>query len=292
MSAPRARPALVALDLDGTLLYSARSLMLGDDDLLAPRLVVAEVWRGEPLTYCTQRTETLLAELARAAVVVPVTTRTRAQYARVRLFDGSGPGSAPAFAVVANGGHLLVDGRPDEDWARQVRAAVAAECAPLDEVTGALERTTDGHRTSELRAAEGLFTYVAVDPATWPGSALADLAAWCAERGWRVSLQGRRLYCVPRPLTKAAAVAEVARRTGTARLLAAGDSLLDRDVLALADNAVRPPHGELHEIGWRPPHVTVTATAGVRAGEEVVRRLLELLRHPPSDEIVSTDALQ
>jgi hypothetical protein len=293
-----ARPdgaTLVALDLDSTLLYSARSLKLPDADLLAPRLLVAEVWRGAPLTYCTQRTEMLLGELQRAAVVVPVTTRTLAQYARVRLFDGSGPASAhsvPRYAIVANGGHLLLDGRPDDEWAGQVRAALADDCGPLDEVVAALKRATDGHRTSDVRVADDLFAYVAVDPATWPGSALDDLTGWCVERGWRVSLQGRRLYCVPRPLTKAAAVAEVARRVGAATLLAAGDSVLDQDLLALADYAVRPAHGELHALDWRPPHLEVTGSTGVLAGEEIVRRLLQLVLHRPSDEIVSTDAWQ
>ena len=124
---------------------------------------------------------------------------------------------------------------------------------------------------------------------------MSDLRAWCEDGGWRVSVQGRRLYCVPGPLTKAAAVAEVARQTGSTRLLAAGDSLLDADLLESADVAVRPAHGELHDLGWRRPHVQVTDAAGVLAGEEMVRRLLDHVldhvldpaRGPRPDEIVS-----
>jgi hydroxymethylpyrimidine pyrophosphatase-like HAD family hydrolase len=103
---------------------------------------------------------------------------------------------------------------------------------------------------------------------------VSDLSAWCADGGWRVSVQGRRLYCVPGPLTKAAAVDEVRRRTGATGVLAAGDSLLDADLLESADVAVRPAHGELHDLGWRRPHLEVTSSAGVLAGEEIVRRLL------------------
>ena len=105
-------------------------------------LVVTEVWRGAPLTFCTADAQALLAELDRVATVVPVTTRTRAQYVRVRLLE------SPTYAVVANGGHLLVDGRPDEDWARQVRARLA-QCRPLPEVVEALRRATDGHRAGD-----------------------------------------------------------------------------------------------------------------------------------------------
>jgi adenine/guanine phosphoribosyltransferase-like PRPP-binding protein len=287
---------LVALDLDGTLLYSARSLLLPDDDLRAPRLVVSEVWRGAPLTYCTRDAEALLVELARHATVVPVTTRTLAQLARVRLFDGSGPSSGLGlhrYAVAANGAHLLVEGRPDEAWAARVRAGLAS-WRPLTEVTDALRRATEGHRAGEIRLADELFAYVAVDLTTLPGDTVPVLSAWCEAGGWRVSLQGRRLYCVPRALSKAAAVAEVQRRTGATSLLAAGDSLLDADLLESADVALRPAHGELHEAGWLRPHLTVTGSTGVLAGEEIVRRLLDhaastgISSSPHcSDEIVS-----
>jgi phosphoglycolate phosphatase-like HAD superfamily hydrolase len=286
-----ARP-LVAVDLDGTLIYSARSLMLPDDDVLAPRLAVTEVWRGAPLTFATTDALALLAELDAVATVVPVTTRTRAQYARVRLLDGSAPTSEPAprrYAVVANGGHLLVDGIVDEAWATRVRAIVDASCGPLAEVVEALLRATHGHRAGDVRVADDLFAYVAVDRATLPPEAVNDLSAWCAEGGWRVSVQGRRVYCVPEPLTKSAAVGEVARRTGCDRVIAAGDSLLDAELLESADAGVRPAHGELHEIAWRRPHVAVTGSRGVLAGEEILRRLLERARGHASDEIVSAD---
>jgi hypothetical protein len=284
---------LAACDLDTTLVYSARSLRLPDDDRLAPRLVVTEVWRGAPLTYCTRAAEALLTELDGLALVVPVTTRTRAQFARVRLLDGDGTAQEPGqrYAVVANGGHLLVDGRPDEEWAASVRATLAGSCRPLGEVVDALRRATEGHRVSELRPADELFVYVAVDPQTLPPDALRGLSEWCAEGGWRVSLQGRRLYCVPAPLSKATAVAEVARRTGATTVLAAGDSLLDADLLDAADHAIRPAHGELHELDWQRPHLEVTDSSGVLAGEEIVRRMLDHVLDRPStrrpDEIVS-----
>ena len=53
-----------------------------------------------------------------------------------------------------------------------------------------------------------------------PTAGSTTLAAWCAPRGWAVSLQGRKVYAVPRPLTKSAAAAEVrapARRRPAAR---------------------------------------------------------------------------
>jgi hypothetical protein len=58
-------------------------------------------------------------------------------------------------------------------------------------------------------------------------------------------------------------------------LLAAGDSLLDADLLEAADAAIRPAHGELADTGWIRPHVAVTAARGGWAGAEILAWLRE-----------------
>ena len=63
----------------------------------------------------------------------------------------------------------------------------------------------------------------------------------------------------------------VAERAGCDEVLAAGDSLLDVDLLLAADRAIHPRHGELHEQGWSAPTVISTGSAGIAAGEEIVR---------------------
>jgi hydroxymethylpyrimidine pyrophosphatase-like HAD family hydrolase len=131
-----------------------------------------------------------------------------------------------------------------------------------------------------VRTAEDLFAYAIVDRAELPAARLAELSEWCTERGWVVSLQGRKLYCVPAAVTKEAAVEEVMRRTGAPWLVAAGDSLLDRGLLERADVALRPRHGELEAAGYAGLRVRVTASAGVRAAEEILRAALEAVTAP------------
>ncbi|WAP55778.1 HAD family hydrolase [Streptomyces sp. S465] len=261
---------LVASDLDRTLIYSAAALGLDMPDAEAPRLLCVEVYQGRPLSYLTETAAGLLAELARTSVFVPTTTRTVEQYRRVRL-----PGPAPRFAICANGGQLLVDGEPDPDWHTRVRTTLAAACAPLDEVRAHLRATADPAWLLKERAAEDLFAYLVVERELLPESYVKELAQWAAPRGWTVSLQGRKIYAVPEPLTKSAAVAEVTSRTGADEVLAAGDSLLDADLLLAADRAWRPGHGELADAGWTAPQLTVVEEKGVVAGESIVRALGE-----------------
>jgi hypothetical protein len=259
---------LVASDLDRTLIYSSAALGLAMPDAVAPRLLCVEVYERKPLSYMTERAAGLLTGLAQDTVFVPTTTRTREQYHRISL-----PGPPPPYAICANGGHLLVDGVSDPDWREAVAARLTAECAPLGEVRDHLHRTADPAWLLKERVAEDLFAYLVVERSLLPEDWVKELAVWAEARGWTVSLQGRKIYAVPKPLTKSAAVREVARRTGAGLTLAAGDSLLDADLLLAADRAWRPGHGELAEAGWQAPHVVALPQTGVAAGEEILRLL-------------------
>jgi hypothetical protein len=122
----------------------------------------------------------------------------------------------------------------------------------------------------KLRNAADRFCYAVVRPKQLPSGFVEDIAAWAAERGWRTSLQGRKLYWVPESLTKSSAIIEVARRIEADKILAAGDSLLDVDLLLAADYGIHPRHGELYEQGWSAPTVECTAATGIEAGQEIV----------------------
>lgn len=268
-------PVLVASDLDRTLIYSAAALALTMPDARAPRLLCVEVHESKPLCYMTETAAGLLTELGDSAVFVPTTTRTRKQYQRINL-----PGPAPAYAICANGGHLLVDGVSDPDWHARVTARLAAECAPLARVQEHLLRTADPVWVRKHRVAEDLFAYLVVERDLLPGDWVKELAAWAENLGWTVSLQGRKIYAVPKPLTKSAAMHEVARRTGADLTLAAGDSLLDADLLLAADRGWRPGHGELADVGWTAPTVSALPERGVAAGERILREFLAAVRPP------------
>jgi hypothetical protein len=266
-------PVLVASDLGRTLIYSSAALALTMPDARAPRLLCVEVHEGKPLSYLTETAARLLTELADTALFVPTTTRTRKQYLRINL-----PGPAPKYAVCANGGHLLVDGVCDLDWHRRVTERLAGECAPLAEVREHLLRTADPVWVRKHRVAEDLFAYLVVERDLLPEDWVKELGAWAEQRGWTVSLQGRKVYAVPQPLTKSAAVREVARRTGADLVLGAGDSLLDADLLLAVDRGWRPGHGELADTGWTAPGVSALPERGVLAGERIVREFLGAAR--------------
>lgn len=273
MNSPVTNPAtrwLVACDLDQTLIYSRRAFRL-PPGTVEPPLRVVEVYDGAAASFVTATAAARLQQLATDFPVVPVTTRTVEQYRRIDL------GPALPRAVVANGGTLLVDGEPDPAWAAGVARRLQAAGAPLPEVRVLAERMADPSWVRLLRVADGLFVYlVAHDRTLIPD--LSGLEATLTGLGWTLSVQGRKVYLVPAALTKQAGVDEVVRRTGATAIAAAGDSLLDREMLLAADVAVRPAHGELHDAGWTAPHLTVTDAPGLFGGEQVVELLATVAR--------------
>lgn len=261
--------ALIATDLDRTMIYSRAA---AGEQFEAAEPTCVEIYQDAPLSHMTAAAHGLLADLTARAIVVPTTTRTPAQYQRIAL-----PGGGYRYAVTSNGGAILVDGRPDSAWRQRIDRLVAASGADLSGVVDELRGRVDEGWAKSLRSADELFCYLVVDTAAQPEGFVADWRAWCEPRGWNVSQQGRKIYTMPNPVTKSAAIREVRRRLvddGTlaaeAPVLAAGDGVLDIDLLEYADSAIRPRHGELEDLGWRHPAVGVTSARGIVAGEEIL----------------------
>src|SRR3954447_6891393 len=110
---------LVVTDLDGTVLFSPRSLVAGDDGLKP-----VDMREGRTLTSMTAAATGEWIRLVRTGALVPATTRSVPQYLRLRL-----PGPAPKVAIVCNGARLLVDGEPDADWEHRMRRRMRGSAA-------------------------------------------------------------------------------------------------------------------------------------------------------------------
>lgn len=252
---------LFASDLDRTLIYSRRAMELGRP-VADP--VCVEVYDGVPTSFMTPAALTALAALSHRVVFVPTTTRTLEQFRRIRL-----PGVAAPYAITTNGARILDQGEPCPEWERRIDAGLAG-VAPYAEAAARLEPLWQRPWVLKRRSAEDRFRYVVVEPGLVDPDWVAEVEACATGLGWTVSVQGRKIYAIPGTLTKEAALAEVVERAGADVVVAAGDSLLDRGLLTAADHAVRPAHGELHEVGWSPAGLHVTEQAGGRAAEEIV----------------------
>lgn len=274
---------LIATDLDRTMIYSMKAVRTLTPEGLEPELVGVEVREGKFESFMTARAAEGYAVLGEApgVVLVPSTTRTVAQYRRVVL-----PGPPPEYAVTTNGGNILHRGKPDKRWRDLLDAASRAESAPLADIYAEVARRSDPSFVRAVRVADELFCYITVRLPDLPEGFVSEWAQWCEQRGWRVSIQGSKIYAVPLAVSKSAAVKEIAGRVGADTVVAAGDGRLDTDLLEMADAAVRPRHGELEAIGYLAPNLRVTDATGVLAGEEIVDWFRAVAEDPTPLQVV------
>jgi hypothetical protein len=259
---------VAACDLDRTMIFSERALGIGGARETVPPLVCVEIHRGQRLSFMTETAFEDVRILAESGSLIPMTTRTVGQYRRVCL-----PGPTPRFAVCANGGRLLVDGVEDHAYTRRMAKSVRLS-APVAEVERRLGRlVTRGHTAAKVRVAQDLFCYLVFERGPERAEIAAVVATIADQLDWVVSPQGRKMYVMPRCLTKAAAVTEILDKWGSPTLLAAGDSLLDVGVLDASEAGMVPAGSFLEGSGWRRAHVRLTNRPGVLAGEEIMHWL-------------------
>lgn len=261
---------MFATDLDRTIVYSKKAL----EDLGTPlneRLLPVEKKEGEALSYMTARSMQLLKEVADEILLVPVTTRTTAQFNRIFIFTQQIP---IKYAITFNGAEILHGGKPLPDWRESIQEKVKKNCSSHDELKEILKGNLF-QLNGQLKSAEGLFIYYLLNEKLTENH-VAEIRKDAAERGWKVSYQGRKLYFMPSPISKGEAVSFVKSREGISTLIGAGDSLLDEDFLMECHHSFIPSHGELAGNTTLSSFFT-TDQQGIYAGEELLEKIRKLI---------------
>lgn len=254
-----------ASDLDRTLIYSHRVL---DQYAYEGEYDLVEVLDERPLSYMSVETKKSLQTIHQSGWFIPVTTRTTAQYERITFFEQE---LIPEYAVTTNGGCILHHGKPLEDWQAIVDERLR-ECMPVREMLRAISELPVAAWVKRTRTAEGRFLYLIMKEEYLSHIPLTELKLWGEERGWQVSLQGRKLYFIPQPLNKWDAVAFLKDRLQLEYVYGAGDSLLDAGLIRQSDMGFAPRHGEV--LGFD-PDLEPTAASGMAAADEITACVIE-----------------
>lgn len=210
-------------DLDNTLIYSYKH-DIGENK------ICAEIYQNREISFITDKTAELLKRVNESVLLVPTTTRTYEQYIRIDLGLG-----IPHYALVCNGGVLLVDGIEDEQWYRE-SLELARECqGELKKGMEILDK--DENRTFELRNIRDLFIFTkSSDPIGSVEKLKSSLDTELAD----VFNNGVKVYVVPKALGKGKAVLRLKEKLGIACNIAAGDSEFDISMLNSSDIAIAP----------------------------------------------------
>ncbi|MBQ2954229.1 MAG: haloacid dehalogenase [Clostridia bacterium] len=216
------RRILFATDLDNTLIHSLRHRREGD--------VCVEWIDGGEWGYMSAAAVELLRRVREHAEVIPVTTRSIAQYRRIQWPEGLQPGCA----VTTNGAVFLQEGASREDWLAGTEAIVAPVRAQLEALTERMHATGDFLR---CRMVDGMYAFVYCRGRE---QAIAVEAEHRDLPGIRCVRSAKKVYFFPEGLDKGAAVARLRQLIAPDHMVCAGDSAIDVPMLLQADTAIAP----------------------------------------------------
>ena len=224
---------LIFSDIDGTLIFSAAKKR--------PEDIVCEYKDGVEISCITPRQAELFPKLNG---VIPVTTRSIEQYLRINFPSGF----SPKYALVDNGGTLLIDGKPERDWTENSLGIVEKCAAELARCRRAME--SDAHRSFEIRLVDGMFLFTKSDS---PERSLELLKAVAGEQVECFAV-GAKVYAIPSEINKGGAAKRLGERIlPSSTTICAGDSTMDISLLRIADTAVFPE--DLRELVSAPNRV-------------------------------------
>ena len=210
-------------DLDNTFIYSYKH-EIGEEK------TCVEIYQDREISYMTNRSCKLLKAVKEEVLFVPTTTRTKEQYDRIQFGIG-----ILKYALVCNGGILLIDGREDPRW-YQESAQLVADCqAELEKAQHCLEN--DENRSMELRNIRDLFLFTKSEKPYQSTKRLKEILNLSLVE---VFQNGVKVYVVPKKLSKGMAVSRLKKRLGAELVIAAGDSEFDLPMLQEADLAIAP----------------------------------------------------
>ncbi|MCM3320888.1 hypothetical protein [Cytobacillus kochii] len=273
------RGGIFASDLDRTLIYSETAISQLEE-IPSKTATVVEYKNNKALSVMSDRAIKLLQQIRNTLLFVPITTRTRQQFERIEF-----PFSH-RYAVVANGAQILYNGQPLLNWEESIKREVYDKSGTKEKL---LNHLFPFKIKGRLREADGWFFYYVLME-TLSDCQLAEIRLTAEGLGWRISLQGRKLYFIPNAISKGRALQYIVENEGAQYLFGAGDSLLDYDFLKICDESFVPAHGELAQHLKKSSH-WLTKEKGILATEEFLTKILQTVTNP-ADQSERSDLQQ
>lgn len=245
--------AILFSDLDNTMIYSHRW------SIAAPK-VVAEFLNGREQSYMPMKLYDFL-RLNTELNLVPVTTRSIAQYERIFLLSRK---LNIHHVLVCNGGILIVNGSIDKCWFQE---SLEISCCQNKEVLRLLnfvKAELHNVRVYDVEQFMFYFSTERIEEDYLKLLAIADLTKVYIGR------DSRKIYIIAMSINKGAAVERYRRRFNISECITAGDSELDLPMLEFGNPAIISPslHGKTanHNIISSKSQILAFEMADILAG--------------------------
>lgn len=250
-------------DLDRTLIFSHRRI--SRNNLCVERVDDREI------SYMTPYAAKKLCEISDRITFIPVTMRSRNEFGRIQFPDKC----RIKYAVCDNGGTLLINGVPDENWKAETDEIFSSAYDELQECIAFLQKRSEIYL--DIRLVDNIFLYT---KSHTPAETLAEMEkAVCPKKCGLISV-GDKIYAIPHGISKGEAVKKLKLRFPDEMIIAAGDSLPDTQMLRTADIAIlKYGDGKLKDNIYNPKQYTETDSDDPDFTVNTVIKILEEYNH-------------
>ena len=235
-------------DLDNTIIFSHRK-EIGEK-------VLVETLHGKKQAYMTKRGYDLLQLIPRREFI-PVTSRREEQYKRIFFYQD---GTVPPYALIDNGGVLLIDGERDMHWINETHQIIGEDMSRLKK----MQQFFSGVLETKLQDQLILFLK--------PGVLAVEVKAYADNENLLSFSHSDKVYVCSRKLTKGNGVRRFLERFPINYVIAAGDSAIDESMIDVADKAFVSE--ELHKKQWEDKNVIYINPKKI--AESVFTELIEI----------------
>lgn len=260
---------IFASDLDRTLIFSKRfSETASPEDV-----VLIETSKGREVSYMMKEALSFLEGLNERVTFVPVTTRSEDEYNRIDFVSRI----QPRYAIVANGGKILIDGVEDPEWKEYILQTKKNLSCSAVEMKKTFLSLFPEEQFDHYKLADDLFWMFKLKEEPLDEKAYKWAGDTFKEFGWDLTKIGLKVYLLPSELTKWKALSFLKAKLSEEIVVAAGDSLMDYEMVSNADFGITPPHGAIHQHGLAVSPIILTESTGIPSGLELLKTV-ETLR--------------
>lgn len=245
---------LFASDLDNTLIFSYKKV--------TKEAICVEYLDEKPLSYMTTWAYSTLQNIEKQTIFVPITTRSLKQYNRIRLLEDK----VPNYALVSNGGILLVDGEIDNTWYEESKRQIALTLPELYKAMEILK--TDQNVTLEPRFVDDLFVFTKTSDTNATVKLLSETLDLAKVT---IDLNEQKLYVLPKMLNKGVALERLKKKIESDLVISSGDSYFDVPMLMTADISIIPKENKIQEFLSSHPNIIVAKEEGMGFSDEILR---------------------
>lgn len=233
---------IYASDLDRTIIYSDRFINEHKTDA---KYTPVEKKDGKVISNLADSVKSELKNVndSKNVVFIPVTSRSVEEYKRVDL------GFTPKYAIVDNGGTILVDGMPMLVYQSHIQELVAPAIAESAIIM--LDIIEHNYILGkEPKLIDNLFLFWKVKDGHEEEADVLINELNATYTKWEFTRQRKKVYGVPVCFSKQVALRWLWGQLGKPYMVVSGDGEMDLPMLTLANKAIIPSHSDLLKEGF------------------------------------------